>query len=78
MLCCPETHKELRIAEPALLDQLNKQIAAGTVRNRGGRPVQEKIDGGLVRADGKYLFAVRGGIPIMLVEEMIPRVVPEG
>jgi uncharacterized protein YbaR (Trm112 family) len=72
ILCCPETHQELRVAEPALIEKLNRQIAAGGLKNRAGQPVKEKIDGGLWRADGKFLYAVRKDIPVMLVDEAIP------
>jgi len=74
ILCCPETHQEVRLAEPAVIDKLNGQIAAGGVKNRAGQPVQEKIEGGLIRADGKYLYPVRRDIPVMLVDEGIPLV----
>ena len=72
ILCCPETHQGLRMAEPALLEKLNQQIATGGLRNRAGRPVKEKCDGGLVRADGKFLYPIRQEIPVMLVDEAIP------
>ena len=69
ILCCPETHQEVRLAEPAVIDKLNAQIAAGALKNRAGQPVQEKIDGGLIRADGKLLYPIRRNIPVMLVDE---------
>jgi uncharacterized protein YbaR (Trm112 family) len=72
ILCCPETHQEVRLAEAALIEKVNSQIAAGTLNNRAGQPVQEKIDAGLVRADGKYLYPIRRNIPVMLVDEGIP------
>ncbi len=72
ILCCPETHQGLSLAEPALVDRLNQQVAAGTLRNRGGISVTEKLDAGLLRADHKYLYPVRNGIPVMLVDEAIP------
>ena len=72
ILCCPETHQEVRLAEAALIEKVNSQIAAGTLRNRAGQPVQEKIEGGLIRADGKYLYPIRRNIPVMLVDEGIP------
>ncbi len=72
ILCCPETHQLLQLASPALVDQLNQQISAGNLRNRGGQPVSEKIDGGLVRADGKFLYPIRQDIPVMLIDEGIP------
>ena len=72
ILCCPETHKPLRIAERALVTRLNEAIAARTLRNRAGLLVEESIDGGLVRADDALLFLVRQNIPVMLGEEAIP------
>jgi len=72
ILCCPETYQEVRLAEPAVIDKLNQQIAASALKNRAGQPVQEKIDGGLIRADGKFLYPIRRNIPVMLVDEAIP------
>jgi uncharacterized protein YbaR (Trm112 family) len=72
ILCCPESHQELRTAEPELVQKLNGQIQAGTLKNRVGQPIKEKIDDGLVRTDGKYLYPVRRNIPVMLVDEAIP------
>jgi uncharacterized protein len=72
ILCCPETHQEVRLAEPVVIYKLNGQITAGTLANRAGQPVKETIDGGLVRADGKLLYPIRRDIPVMLVDEGIP------
>jgi len=72
ILCCPETHQEVRLAEPAIIEKLNAQIAAGALKNHAGQPVQEKIEGGLLRADGKFLYPIRRDIPVMLVDEAIP------
>ncbi len=72
ILCCPETQQTLRAADPALLDELNRRIAAGTLKNRGGVKLEERIESGLVRADGKYLFPIQDAIPRMLMEEAIP------
>ena len=62
----------MRLAEPAVIDKLNHQIAASALKNRAGQPVQEKMDGGLIRADGKFLYPIRRNIPVMLVDEGIP------
>ena len=72
ILCCPETHQEVRLAEAAVIDKLNQQIAASALNNRAGQPVQEKLEGGLIRADGKFLYPIRRNIPMMLVDEGIP------
>jgi uncharacterized protein YbaR (Trm112 family) len=76
ILRCPETHQELRLAEPALIDRLNRQIAAGAVRNRASRPLEEDLQGGLVRADGKFLYPIRRDVPVMLIEEAVPTALP--
>ena len=72
IMCCPETHQPIALAEPSVIEQLNQQIAAGQLKNRAGQPVKEKIDGGLVREDKKFLYPVRGNIPVMLIDEAIP------
>jgi uncharacterized protein len=72
ILCCPETHQDLRLAEPAVIEKLNGQVAAGALKNRAGQAVQEKLDGGLMRADGKVLYPIRRNLPVMLVDEGIP------
>ena len=72
ILCCPETHQEVRLAEPAVIERLNAQITAGTLKNRADQLVQQKIDAGLIRADSKFLYPIRRGIPVMLVDEAIP------
>ena len=72
ILCCPETHQELRLVEPAVIEKLNREVAAGTLKNRAGQTVPGKLDGGLIRADGKVLYPVRRDLPVILVDEGIP------
>lgn len=72
ILACPETKTPVSLADDALIAKLNAAIAAGTLKNRAGEKVAEKIDGGLVREDHKYLYPIREDIPIMLIDEGIP------
>lgn len=72
MLCCPETKEDVSLADPGLIDALNRKIEAGQVKNRGGEAVKEKMESGLIRADRKILYPVREDIPIMLIDEAIP------
>jgi uncharacterized protein YbaR (Trm112 family) len=72
ILCCPETHQELKPATSALVQKLNQTFAAGTLQSRNGQAVREKIEGGLIRADGKFLYPIRHNIPILLVDDSIP------
>ena len=71
ILVCPETKQPVAPAEPELLARLNAAIRAGRVRTRGGRALGEPISEALVREDGRVLYAVEDGIPVMLVEESI-------
>jgi uncharacterized protein YbaR (Trm112 family) len=72
ILCCPETRQDVALAPAALVEDLNRKAEAGTLRNRAGEPVREKMEAGLLRADGKFLYPVREDIPVMLIEEAIP------
>jgi uncharacterized protein YbaR (Trm112 family) len=72
IMCCPETHQSIALAEPPLIQKLNERISGGQLRNRAGKEVTEKIDAGLVRDDGKFLYPIRNDIPIMLIDEAIP------
>lgn len=71
-LRCPETRQKLSVAGPELVARLNRQIAAGQVRNRGGQRVTRELDGGFMREDGRFLYPVHGRLPIMLIDEAIP------
>lgn len=71
ILVCPETRQPVREADPELVRRLNDAIAAGSVRNRAGELVRDPVQGGLVRDDGRVLYPVREGIPIMLIDEAI-------
>ena len=72
LLCCPETHQKLSIAEPGKLEQLNTGIAAGSLRNVAGVPVREPLSQALLREDGAVAYPIRRGIPLLIAEEAIP------
>ena len=71
ILVCPETKQPVTAAGDALLAKLNAEVDAGTLRNRGGEAVSKHIDEALVREDGKVVYPVDDGIPVMLIEESI-------
>ncbi len=72
ILCCPETHQKVMLADAALVQRVNDRIAAGQAQNRAGKKVDQKIEDGLVREDNKILYPVRNSIPVMLIDEGIP------
>ncbi len=71
ILVCPESRQPVSVAPEDLLARLNGEIEAGTLRNRGGDAVTNPIAEGLLREDGKILYIVDDGIPVMLIEESI-------
>ena len=72
ILCCPETHQPLALADAALVARLNKLQASGVLKNRVAKPVTAALDEGLLRQDGKIVYPVRQNIPVMLIDEGIP------
>lgn len=72
ILSCPETHQPLRLAPAKLLMSLHERIRHGNIRTRSGRAITEPCEAGLLRLDGKALYPVRGGLPILLIAEAIP------
>jgi uncharacterized protein YbaR (Trm112 family) len=71
ILRCPETRQTLVVAGTTVVERLNAQVAAGQLCNAAGQPVTVKLDGGLVRLDGKALYPVRNNVPVLLVDEAI-------
>ena len=53
ILACPENKTPVSMAEQTIIDQLNEQIANGKITNRGGKIVENPLDGGLIREDKK-------------------------
>lgn len=71
ILACPETHQPLAQADGAFLERVNARIAAGGMKNVGGTAVDEPLEAGLVREDGKIVYPIKDGIPVLLVDEGI-------
>ena len=71
ILVCPETKQPVRLATAPELAGVNEKIRAGTMRNRGGEAVKSELVEALIREDGRILYPVDDGIPVMLVEESI-------
>jgi uncharacterized protein len=72
MICCPENRSPLALADPALVERLNELIRGGRLKNRGGQPVDDALDGALVREDNAIAYPIVRDLPILLVDEGIP------
>ena len=70
-LVCPKDRKPLALADASLLSRLNRAIAAGRVRNHGGRALEEPLRAALVRKDRALLYPIIDDIPVLLIDEGI-------
>jgi len=71
ILCCPVTHKGLALAAGDLLNSVNGAIAEGKLRNRDGNLLETALDEALVTDDGKLMYPVNDGIPVLLEGESV-------
>lgn len=71
ILRCPVTHKELSMAGSQVLDRVNMAIGEGRISNRDGRVLDEALTEALLTDDGKVLYPVADGIPVLLEGESI-------
>ena len=71
ILVCPESRRPVAPADEGILARVNEAASAGTLVNRGGRPVPPPVQDLLVRDDGRVGYPVRDDIPIMLIDESI-------
>jgi len=69
---CPQDQSPLRLADEELVAKINRAIAAGEIKNQGGQPLTDRLDGGLVRQDGATLYPIIDDIPVLLIDEAIP------
>jgi uncharacterized protein YbaR (Trm112 family) len=71
ILCCPVTKTPVRPLSRAQLAQLNRDIAAGKVATVKGVAVASALADGLITTDGKVIYRIDDGIPVMLADEGI-------
>ena len=71
ILRCPVTHKGLALAKRATLADVNRAIESGAHKNRDGRELAEPLGEALVTDDGKVLYPVNDGIPVLLEGEAV-------
>lgn len=71
ILCCPVTHKSLAPAQNELLKSINAAIEAGRLTNHDGAVVETALREALVTDDGKTMYPVVDGIPVLLEGESV-------
>lgn len=71
ILCCPVTHKGLQLARADRLRVINAAIEAGKLSNRDGTQLSNALSEALITDDGKTLYPISDGIPVLLEGEAV-------
>ena len=71
ILRSPVTHKGLSVLKKDKLEKVNAAIAAGTLETQEGVKLAQPLLVALVTDDGKRLYPVDDGIPVLLESESI-------
>jgi uncharacterized protein YbaR (Trm112 family) len=71
ILRCPVTHKGLSVLKKDKLDKVNAVIATGGLTTHDGATLAAPLDEALITDDGKRLYPVNDGIPVLLEGESI-------
>ncbi|MGB5512291.1 MAG: Trm112 family protein [Woeseiaceae bacterium] len=71
ILRCPVSHKGLSMLKKDTLDQINAAIRQGAVKNREGEVLAEPLAEALITDDGKRVYPIDDGIPVLLEGESI-------
>lgn len=72
ILCCPETKQPVGLLDAKQIEVLNRAQSAGTLKHADGSPVTAKLSAGLLTTDGKRVYVIDDGIPVMLIDQAIP------
>ena len=71
ILCCPITHKSLSVVSADQLAGLNEGIARGELFTRGGDCADQPMHEALLTEDGRLVYPVVDGVPVLLEDSCI-------
>ncbi len=71
ILRCPISHKGLSVLKKDELARINAAIAAGELVNHEGATIANPLTEALITDDGKRIYPVDDGIPVLLEDESI-------
>ena len=71
ILRCPVTHKGLSLLKKDKLERMNAAIAAGELSTHEGERMTQPLAEALVTDDGKRVYPIDDGIPVLLESESI-------
>jgi uncharacterized protein len=71
ILCCPVSKRPVRPLTSTELDALNSAIRGGTVDTVSGESITAPVSEALITTDGKVIYRIDDGIPVMLPDQGI-------
>lgn len=71
ILACPVTHQPLLELDARALAALNARIGAGQITRGDGASQREPLAAALVTRDGRRVYRVDDGIPVLLAEDAL-------
>jgi len=71
VLRCPVSHRGLAVLKKDTLARVNAAISAGELVNHEGITLVAPLNEALITDDGKRIYAVDDGIPVLLEDESI-------
>jgi len=71
ILCDPVSRTPLKLLSKPQVDALNRAIRAQQVQTTAGKTVAEELGAGLITTDGKVMYRIDDGIPVLLADEAI-------
>ncbi len=71
IICCPTTKLPLELLATERLDDVNAAIRGGGLKNQADTLLTDELTEALMTRDGRRIYPVRDGIPILLEDECI-------
>ncbi len=71
VLRCPVSHRGLAVLKKDTLARVNAAISAGELVNHEGITLVAPLNEALITDDGKRIYVVDDGIPVLLEDESI-------
>jgi len=72
ILCCPQTKKRVTVLPNDKIALVNDRIAQQQVRDADGNIIDRPLTEALLTEDGRTIYRVDEGIPVMLIGNAIP------
>ena len=72
ILCCPASKQPVAMLSSAQIAAINRGIDQRQVRSVDGATVDKPLSAGLLTRDGRMVYRIDDGIPVMLADQGLP------